>query len=192
MGNPRSTSVRLRDLDRRERRRVSIRSALRSVLLVAVVLLLYSVWPFEAVPDAAWHLVVLVLAAVVFVWVLVRQVRHIMDARLPEVRAVEAIVVSITLFVVLVSGTYMYLSTTVPTAFSESLDRISALYFTVTVFATVGFGDIHPVSSLARIAVTGQMVLDVVLIGIVVRVLVAAAKVSLGHAPGQPGAAPRS
>lgn len=192
MGNPRSTSVRLRDLDRRERRRVSIRSALRSVLLVAVVLLLYSVWPFEAVPDAAWHLVVLVLAAVAFVWVLVRQVRHIMDARLPEVRAVEAIVVSITLFVVLVSGTYMYLSTTVPTAFSESLDRVGALYFTVTVFATVGFGDIHPVSSLARIAVTGQMVLDVVLIGIVVRVLVAAAKVSLGHAPGQPGAAPRS
>ncbi|MCU0262810.1 MAG: potassium channel family protein [Candidatus Nanopelagicales bacterium] len=75
------------------------------------------------------------------------------------------------------------------TAFSEPLDRVGALYFTVTVLATVGFGDIHPVSSLARAAVTGQMVMDVVLVGVVVRVLVAAARISLQAAPEKPGVA---
>jgi voltage-gated potassium channel len=188
MANSPKKSLRLRDLDHDQRRRVSIESALRCVLLVVVLLLLYAVWPFDTAPDAAWDVVVLGFAGVLFVWVLVRQVRHIMAARLPEVRAIEALVVSITLFVVLVSGLYLYLSGAVPSAFSESLDRMGALYFTVTVLATVGFGDIHPVGSLARAAVTGQMVMDVVLVGVVVRVLVAAAKISLKSAPEQPAA----
>lgn len=186
-----SKSVRLRELDVREQRRVALASVVRCALLVAVLLVLYSVWPFESAPDVSWDLGVLVLASVVFVWVLVRQVRHIVDARLPELRAVEAVVVSITLFVVLVSGCYLYLSTADPAAFSEPLNRINALYFTVTVFTTVGFGDIHAATGAAQASVTAQMVLDVVLIGIVVRVLVAAARKTLAvaSAPAGPGPA---
>ena len=189
MANPPEKHLRLRELDHHQRRRVSIGSALRCVLLVVVLLLLYAVWPFDAAPDAVWDVGLLGLAAGLFVWVLVRQVRHIMDSRLPEVKAIEALVVSVTLFVVLVAGSYLYLSSIVPASFSEPLDRVGALYFAVTVLATVGFGDIHPVSSLARAAVTGQMVMDVVLVGVVVRVLVAAAKISLRAAPATPGAA---
>lgn len=186
MGNKHS-SMRLRDLDHNERRRVSLESAVRCVLLVVVLLLLYAVWPFESAPGTAREVISLALAAVLFVGVFARQVRHIMSARLPEVRAIEGLVVSVTLFIVLVSGSYMYLSTLGPAAFSEALDRIGALYFTVTVLATVGFGDIHPVGSLARAAVTGQMVMDVVLIGVVVRVLVAVAKISLKSSADDPG-----
>ena len=189
MANPPEKHLRLRELDHHQRRRVSIGSALRCVLLVVVLLLLYAVWPFEAAPDAVGDVLLLGLAAGLFVWVLVRQVRHIMAARLPEVRAIEALVVSVTLFVVLVAGSYLYLSSAVPAAFSEPLDRMGALYFTVTVLSTVGFGDIHPVSSLARAAVTGQMVMDVVLVGVVVRVLVAAARISLHPASEKPGVA---
>lgn len=68
-----SKSVRLRELDVREQRRVALASVVRSALLVAVLLVLYSVWPFESAPDVSWDLGVLVLASVVFVWVLVRQ-----------------------------------------------------------------------------------------------------------------------
>ena len=97
MANSPKKSLRLRDLDHDQRRRVSIESALRCVLLVVVLLVLYAVWPFDTAPDAAWDVVVLGFAGVLFVWVLVRQVRHIMAARLPEVKAIEALVVSITL-----------------------------------------------------------------------------------------------
>ena len=44
----------------------------------------------------------------------------------------------------------------------------------VTVFATVGFGDISAVSSVARVLVTVQMVGDLVLIGLVLRVFMTA------------------
>ncbi len=40
-----------------------------------------------------------------------------------------------------------------PAAFNETLTRIDSLYFTLTVFATVGFGDIaagHPAGASRR------------------------------------------
>jgi len=42
------------------------------------------------------------------------------------------------------------------------------------VFATVGFGDISPVSEVARVLTTLQMVGDLVLIGLVLRIFVVA------------------
>jgi voltage-gated potassium channel len=55
-----------------------------------------------------------------------------------------------------------------------SLTRMDALYFTITVFATVGFGDITPTAQTSRLLVTVQMVLDLVLIGVVIRVFLSA------------------
>jgi Ion channel len=52
----------------------------------------------------------------------------------------------------------------------------AALYFTVTVFSTVGFGDITAKTEAARLAVTGQMIADLVIIGLAVRVIVGAVK----------------
>jgi voltage-gated potassium channel len=40
----------------------------------------------------------------------------------------------------------------------------------------VGFGDITPVSTAARMVVTGQMLLNLLVIGLVVRVVLVAAK----------------
>jgi Ion channel len=40
--------------------------------------------------------------------------------------------------------------------FGEPLTRTGALYFTVTVFSTVGFGDITGKTEAARLVVTGQ------------------------------------
>ena len=52
--------------------------------------------------------------------------------------------------------------------------RTDALYFTVTVFSTVGFGDIVAVSQPARLVVTVQMLLDLLALGLVVRAFVGA------------------
>jgi hypothetical protein len=62
-----------------------------------------------------------------------------------------------------------------PATFGAPLDRSSALYFTVTVFSTVGFGDITPKTDPARLIVTVQMLTDLAVLAIVVRLIFGAA-----------------
>ena len=59
------------------------------------------------------------------------------------------------------------------------MTRLDALYFTVTTFATVGYGDIAPVSQAARLVALLQMVLGLILLGIVARVITGAAKLGM-------------
>jgi len=75
---------------------------------------------------------------------------------------------------------YLSLSNADVTHFSEPIDHNGSLYLTVTIFSTVGFGDITPEGGLARMVVSVQMLLDLVIIGAVVRVLTTAAKGGLG------------
>jgi hypothetical protein len=56
------------------------------------------------------------------------------------------------------------------------MTHTNSLYFTVTVFATVGFGDITATTNAARLLVTAQMVADLVVIGLGARVIVGAVK----------------
>jgi voltage-gated potassium channel len=102
------------------------------------------------------------------------QVRSILRSPHPALRAIEAVALSLPLFLLLFAATYTLLSDSDPAAFTEPLSRFDSLYFVVTVFATVGFGDITAVSAVARVLVTVQMVGDLVLIGLVLRVFLTA------------------
>jgi len=62
--------------------------------------------------------------------------------------------------------------------FSEPLTHTDALYFTVTVFSTVGFGDITAKTETARLVVTAQMIADIVILGLGIKVIVGAVKQS--------------
>ena len=53
---------------------------------------------------------------------------------------------------------------------------MDALYLTVTVFSTVGFGDISAASQPGRILVTIQMILNLIVLGAGVRLLTGAVK----------------
>jgi voltage-gated potassium channel len=102
------------------------------------------------------------------------QVRSILRSPHPALRAVEAIAFLLPLFLLLFAATYVVLSASDPRAFTEPLNRLDCVYFVITVFATVGFGDISPVSDPARMLVSVQMIGDLVLIGLVLRVFVTA------------------
>jgi voltage-gated potassium channel len=102
------------------------------------------------------------------------QVRSILRSPHPALQAVEAVALSLPLFLLLFAATYTLLSDSDAAAFTEPLSRLDSLYFVVTVFATVGFGDISAVSAVARVLVTVQMVGDLVLIGLVLRVFLTA------------------
>ncbi|HEU4348552.1 MAG TPA: potassium channel family protein, partial [Actinoplanes sp.] len=92
----------------------------------------------------------------------------------PRLRAVEAVAVSVPLLVLLFASAYFVTGQIQPESFTEPLSRIDAVYFTVTVFATVGFGDISARTEAARILVTVQMAADLVFIGFVAKVLIGA------------------
>jgi voltage-gated potassium channel len=64
-------------------------------------------------------------------------------------------------------------------SYTQSMTRLDALYFVTTTLATVGFGDIAPVSELARLLTMLQMIGGLVLLGIVAKVLLGAAQVAL-------------
>ena len=61
-------------------------------------------------------------------------------------------------------------------SFTEPLTRTDALYFSVTVFSTVGFGDIAAKSEPARIVLIVQMLGDLALLGAGVRLLLGAVR----------------
>jgi hypothetical protein len=61
-------------------------------------------------------------------------------------------------------------------SFSEPMTRTDALYFTVTVFSTVGFGDIVPKSEAARVVLIFQMLGDIAILGAGVRILLSAVR----------------
>lgn len=150
-----------------------LRGLLRTLLTCAAVLVLYFVLPLDRTFTAGT--LAALAAGVLGMGLLVAfQVRSILRAPHPALRAVEATALSLPLFLLLFAGTYTVLSGTAPAAFTEPLDRLDSLYFVVTVFATVGFGDITPVTPVARALVTVQMVGDLVLIGLVLRAFLSA------------------
>jgi len=79
-------------------------------------------------------------------------------------------------FIVVFAWIYLTMARSTPAAFSQPLDRTSALYFAVTVFSTVGLGDITPTTDAARLVVTIQMVADLIVIAVVVRLIFGAAR----------------
>ena len=106
------------------------------------------------------------------------QVRAVTRSRHPGVRAVQALATTAPLFLLLFAATYFVMAAGDADAFNTHvLTRTDSLYFTVTVFSTVGFGDINATSQSARLLVTAQMVLDLIVLGLGIRVFINAVEV---------------
>jgi voltage-gated potassium channel len=156
------------------RRRVVL-ALLRAALTSTVLVVLYYTLPMGGAmdaPTAALLLAGLLVFAVVIGW----QIRGILRSKYPGLRAVEALASAIPLFLLLFAAVYLKMADLQAQAFSEPLTRTDALYFTITVFATVGFGDITPVTQPARVVAMVQMLADLVVVGLVLQVMLGAVK----------------
>ncbi|MER5557456.1 ion channel [Streptomyces sp. NPDC002506] len=134
---------------------------------------------------------VLLGALAVFGWLLAWQLGSIARARYPWLRAVEALATAVPLFLVLFSASYFLLAHDVPGSFSEPLTRTASLYFTISVFVTVGFGDIVPTSEAARALTSVQMIVDLVLLAVLGKAVFGAVRMGLRRRSAGPGPGPR-
>lgn len=161
------------DPARREAWALVRHAVLRIVLSVTTLVAAYYLLPArDDGVDLPWFLV----ALGVFGTVVAIQVPMIVRSGFPVIRAAEALALAIVVFLLMFARGYLSASLSDPSSFSQALDHTDALYFTVSTFVTVGFGDIVARSESMQIAVTVQMVLDLVILGAVVRIFATAAR----------------
>jgi voltage-gated potassium channel len=165
------------DLSQSKRRRVKARMLARAALVGVLMLVGYYVLPMDSLGVSGSF--VLAVGLLLAVGVLVWHVRAIINSPFPRVGAYEGLLVGIPLLLCVFAAGYYVLGGTEVDSFTQSMNKVRAMYFTVTVFSTVGFGDITPKTDLARSLVTVQMIISLVVLGSVVRLLSAAVNVGL-------------
>ncbi len=142
----------------------------RLLLSVTILLVIYYQMPVHEGglrSDLPW----LGLDLLLFGALVGAQVPLILRARHPVLRSAEAMALCVCFYLMMFARIYVSLSAADPAAFTQILDRSIALYFTVTVFATVGFGDIAAATNPMKLVVTVQMILNLIVLGVLVRTL---------------------
>ena len=165
-------------------------TALRVAVSVAALMTVYYLLPLDHSSTPA-AVTLLVIGLVAFIALVAFQVRSIIRSPFPQLRAIEALAFSVPLFLLLFAATYVVMSAISAGNFGGHLTHTDGLYFTVTVFSTVGFGDIIPKTETARLVVTGQMIADLIVLGVAIKVVVGAVGRSRQRQPaGADGAQP--
>jgi len=177
-------------LTRAQRRRVLLRTLCRSLVSAFVLVAIYYLAPIQDLQGV--HLAIsLSVEVVVLAVVIVLQVRAVTRSRYPGLRAVEALALTAPLFLIMYATAYVVLALDSATNFNtHTLSRTDSLYFTLTVFSTVGFGDITATSQSARVFVMVQMVLDLVILGLGVQAFRSAVSVGRQRSAAVAGSQP--
>jgi len=150
-------------------------AVLRPLLTVTVLLCLYYLLPVDQGLHA-WTVAAFACGLAVVVLLVVGEVRMILRSPFPALQGIQALALIVPLFLLLFADVYYILGQDRPGSFDTGLSRTDALYFTVTMFTTVGFGDIVPVSAAARILVTIQMVANLMVLSVALRLIVTAVR----------------
>jgi voltage-gated potassium channel len=161
---------------RRESRpsyRTIVRGVLRIVGSAAALVTLYYLLPLSR-SSLGSAVTILGIGLAVFIGLVAVQVRAIIRSPFPGLRGIEALATSVPLFLLLFASSYVVIAGMSASNFGGGLTHTDGLYFTVTVFSTVGFGDITAKSQAARLVVTGQMIGDLVILGLAIKVIVGA------------------
>jgi voltage-gated potassium channel len=172
-----SSALGIGDVERRELFAAGLRAALSTGVLLAA----YFFLPIDLHHRSAnlardiGVMARLGVATAIFIAVLLFEIRSITRARHPMLRAGVAMAVVIPLFLIFFAWIYLVMSNSEYSTFHLGMSHMEALYFTVTVFSTVGFGDITPHTDLARLVTTVQMIADLAVIAIVVRLILGVA-----------------
>ena len=146
-------------------------------------LLLYYLAPFGSALHG--HIVAgLAVCLAALIVLVVIELRSIAQSSHPETKAVEAVGMTLPLALLPFAAAYYSMAKVTDASFGTRLTRLDALYFTMTTFSTVGYGDIAAKSEPARALVTGQIAVDLILIGLIAKVILGTAqrrRITLGE-----------
>ncbi|HUK70542.1 MAG TPA: potassium channel family protein [Streptosporangiaceae bacterium] len=163
-------------------------TALRVTGSVAALVALYYLLPLDH-SSAPAAITFLLIGLAGFLALVAWHVRLIIRSPFPGLRAVESLATIVPFFLLLFAVTYVVLAALSAANFGGHLTHTDGLYFTVTVFSTVGFGDITAKTETARLVVTGQMIADLIILGLAIKVIVGAFRRGQ-HRRGDPGQHP--
>src|SRR6266496_1613220 len=165
----------IQELPPTKRRRLIIGAVLRGLLVTTLLVVLYYLLPLNQPWDTGTA-ARLLIGLLVFTGLTVWQVKAIAGARYPGLRAAETLGFIVPFYLLLFASTYFVMERASAANFTQPLSRTDALYFSVTVFTTVGFGDITAKSETARVVLIVQMLGDLALLGAGARVLLGAVR----------------
>ena len=157
--------------------RTGLPAVFGAVLVVALILGVYLVLPVPNEEDRPWLVLVSIVGiAVIYVAAGFWSVVRIGKAKHPLRVGMVSLTLMLTSVVAIFALIYLVIGANDPSSFNVRLDKVSALYFTMTILSTTGFGDITAENHTAMIAVMVQMVVGLTLITAVARVIVEAVK----------------
>lgn len=165
-------------------RRAVLVSILRALVISTVAVLVSVAMNLTIVPvplRLPFGLAYILIWVVIYVFYFRHQLRMIRKAPYPMIRAWETLLVGAIIFITIFANAYHQIAQLNPQAFTENLDLFTSYYFTVTVLGTVGFGDITPVTTLARSISMVQMIVDLGIIAFSVRLLTREVKQTVGE-----------
>jgi hypothetical protein len=134
-------------------------------------MVVYFVLPLEDEVGRVFALILVVVAAASLIPISIRQAGLVLRSADPLFDAVRCIVSAVVFLVVAFSAAYYVLGTGYDDEIHGIETKLDAVYFTVTILATVGFGDITADGQVARGLVTAQMVVNLAVLAVALRVV---------------------
>jgi hypothetical protein len=159
---PRSTPTRARR---------AINKAMVMVITVGVPVVTYFLLPLDSEFGVLLATVLVFAAAASLIPLSVRQAQLVLRSENPLFDAMRCIVSALVFLVIAFSAAYYVLGTNYEDEIEGIDTKLDAIYFTVTILATVGFGDITASGQWARGIVTGQMVVNLAVLAVALRVV---------------------
>ena len=176
---------RYEDLTKAQRRRLAIQLVARTLVVTILLFVAYYVLPMDR-PERS-GVIVLIVGLLVLGLVLYWQVKAITGSPFPRLRAFETLAIGIPLLLIVFASAYFMIQNAQPDSFTQPITKPDSLYFAITVFATVGFGDITAKTELARILVSIQMLFDLAVFGFAAKIIFGAVEVALRRRPAAAG-----
>ncbi|WP_189025837.1 potassium channel family protein [Nocardia rhizosphaerihabitans] len=145
--------------------------ALRNGGAVLCALLLYYSAPLNGVfelddwPGHVLGVVGFVAGVAGLIWLVWRRIEHYLNAPPSAGGRVDGVLLLLCIVCVVFSLFYYRLQQQQPDQFAGLVTRTDALYYTMSTLGTIGYGDVHAVGQVARIATMVQIAFDLVVIG---------------------------
>ena len=149
----------------------AIRKTALTLLTIAVPVVVYFVLPLDKDLGKVLAVVMVVVAAASLIPISIRQAQLVLRSEDPLFDAMRCIVSALVFLVISFSTAYYVLGTGYEHEIEGLETKLDAIYFTVTILATVGFGDITADGQWARAIVTCQMVVNLAVLAVALRVV---------------------